>query len=138
MPYPPSPHVAPPTETPGIFDRFQPGVRVEGPILPEPVEVITTIPVGASIKLIAKGLRTNQVHQPFLDAAQVAQLTIGSKDEPFDGDALRFRLGVEAHRLGLAYEYDPYFSLSIACAGLRWDLAAAPSGVDARGGGTSC
>ena len=25
-----------------------------------------------------------------------------------------FRLGIEAHRLGLAYEYDPFFSLSIA------------------------
>ena len=25
-----------------------------------------------------------------------------------------FRLGIEAMRLGLAYEYDPYFSLSIA------------------------
>jgi hypothetical protein len=27
---------------------------------------------------------------------------------------MRFRLGVEALRLALAYEYDPYFSLSIA------------------------
>lgn len=36
------------------------------------------------------------------------------KDAPFDGDATRFRLGIEAHRLGLAYEHDPYFSLSIA------------------------
>ena len=34
--------------------------------------------------------------------------------QPFDGDASKFRLGVEAMRLGLAYEYDPYFSLSIA------------------------
>jgi hypothetical protein len=25
------------------------------------------------------------------------------------------RLGVEAMRLALAYEYDPYFTLSIAC-----------------------
>jgi SNF2 family DNA or RNA helicase len=33
---------------------------------------------------------------------------------PFDGDPQRFRLGVEALRLGLAYEYDPYFALSIA------------------------
>jgi len=32
----------------------------------------------------------------------------------FDGNAQRFRLGVEALRLSLAYEYDPYFSLSIA------------------------
>jgi hypothetical protein len=34
--------------------------------------------------------------------------------ELFDGDPVRFRLGVEAARLGLAYEYDPYFSLSIS------------------------
>src|SRR5690348_6388760 len=102
------------TDSSSLFAQLTPGVRVEGPLLPEPVEVIATIPMGTSVKLVARGLRTNQVHQPLLDAAQLAQLTIASKDEPFDGDALRFRLGVEAHRLGLAYEYDPYFSLSIA------------------------
>ena len=41
-------------------------------------------------------------------------LTISAEQEPFDGDARLFRLGVVAHRLGLAYEYDPFFSLSIA------------------------
>ncbi len=34
--------------------------------------------------------------------------------EPFDGDPHRFRLGIEAMRLQLAFEYEPYFSLSIA------------------------
>lgn len=37
---------------------------VRGPILPEPVQVIVTIPMGDSIKLIGKGLRTGQV-MPF-------------------------------------------------------------------------
>ena len=87
---------------------------VRGPLLPEPVEVITTIPVGESVKLLAKGLRTGQVHDPILSEAQVSQLTISPATEPFDGDPVRFRLGIEAERLGLAYEYDPYFSLSIA------------------------
>ena len=32
----------------------------------------------------------------------------------FDGDPQNFRLGIEVLRLGLAYEYDPYFALSIA------------------------
>jgi superfamily II DNA or RNA helicase len=41
-------------------------------------------------------------------------LTVSADREPFDGDARMFRLGIEAHRLGLAYEYDPFFSLSIA------------------------
>jgi SNF2 family DNA or RNA helicase len=41
-------------------------------------------------------------------------LEASPETEPFDGDPHRFRLGIEAIRLGLAYEYDPYFSLSIA------------------------
>jgi superfamily II DNA or RNA helicase len=96
------------------FADLSPGVVVEGPILPEPVEVLALVPMGASMKVIGKGLRTGQVRDPILDSAQLAQLTITPKDPPFDGDPLHFKLGVEAARLGLAYEYDPYFSLSIA------------------------
>jgi hypothetical protein len=33
------------------FTDLSPGVVVEGPILPEPVEVIAVMPMGASIKL---------------------------------------------------------------------------------------
>jgi len=91
-----------------------PGAVVEGAILPEPVEIITTIPMGTSIKLIGRGLRTGQVRDPILDAKQLAQLVVSPREPLFDGDPVRFRLGIEAQRLGLAYEYDPYFSLSIA------------------------
>ena len=85
-------------------------------MLPEPVQVIVTVPLGASIKLIGNGLRTGQVHEPILSPEQIATLQVShpAGQEPFDGDAARFRLGVEALRLGLAYEYDPYFALSIA------------------------
>jgi len=90
------------------------GVVVEGPMLPEPVEVIATEPLGASVKLIGQGLRTGSVHEPVLDGAALAQLVVTPQEPPFDGEPGRFRLGLEALRLGLAYEYDPYFSLSIA------------------------
>ena len=90
------------------------GAILSGPLFPEPVKVITTIPMGASYQIIAQGLLTNQVHQPILTLAQIALLEASPAREPFDGDARRFRLGVEALRLGLAYEYDPLFSLSIA------------------------
>lgn len=96
------------------FSDLVPGVVVEGPILPEPVEVLTVLPMGASVKMIGRGLRTNQVRDPVLDAEQVAQLSITPKHPPYDGNPLHFKLGIEAARLGLAYEYDPYFSLSIA------------------------
>jgi hypothetical protein len=95
-------------------DALRPGAVVVGPLLPEPVEILAVTPLGASLKLIGRGIKTNQVHSPVLTQAQVADPTISPAREPFDGDATLFRLGIEAQRLGLAYEYDPYFSLSIA------------------------
>jgi len=96
------------------LDQLKPNVVVRGPIFPEPVQVITTSAVGASVKLVGRGLNSNQVHASILSPEQLAQLEATPDREPFDGDPTRFRIGVEAARLGLAYEYDPYFSLSIA------------------------
>jgi SNF2 family DNA or RNA helicase len=93
---------------------LRPGNIVRGPTLPEPVEVLALVPLGDSLKIIGRGLQTGRTHDPVLTPEQLARLTISADQEPFDGDARRFRLGVEAHRLGLAYEYDPFFSLSIA------------------------
>jgi hypothetical protein len=95
------------------IDQLKPNAIVRGPIFPEPVQVIVVIPMGESVKLVGKGLTTGQVHEPILSAEQVASL-ITTPEKAFDGDPQRFRLGVEALRLGLAYEYDPYFALSIA------------------------
>src|SRR5258705_3017266 len=97
-----------------LLDQLKPNIIVRGPIFPEPVQVIVAIPMGTAVKLIGKGLNTNKVHELILNAEQLAQLNSSPEKEPFDGDPLRFRLGVEAYRLGLAYEYDPYFSLSIS------------------------
>ena len=100
-----------------LLDRnpqLQPNSIVRGPFFPEPIQVIVVVPMGDSIKLIGKGLTTGQVHEPVLSAVQIAQLQTSPETEPFDGDPQRFRLGIEALRLALAYEYDPYFSLSIA------------------------
>ncbi|NMC20649.1 MAG: DUF3883 domain-containing protein [Thermogutta sp.] len=92
----------------------KPGSTVKGPIFPEPVQVIVCTPLGSSVKLVGKGLDTGQLHERVLDAAQIAALQVSPDRPPFDGDPVRFRLGIEALRLALAYEYDPYFSLSIA------------------------
>lgn len=97
-----------------LIDQLKPNIIVRGPIFPEPVQIITSIPMGDSVKLIGKGLKSLKVYEPILNAEQLAKLEATPEKEPFDGDAAKFRLGVEALRLGLAYEYDPYFSLSIA------------------------
>ena len=93
---------------------LRPGSIVRGPTLPEPVEVLALVPLGESVKIIGRGLQTGLTHDPVLTPEQLSRLTVSADQEPFDGDARLFRLGVEAHRLGLAYEYDPFFSLSIA------------------------
>ncbi len=82
--------------------------------MPEPMEVLAVTPLGSSLKIIGRGKRTNQARDIVLNGEQLKLVTIAAETEPFDGDASRFRIGVEAYRLGLAYEYDPYFSLSIA------------------------
>src|SRR5690349_13190991 len=93
---------------------LQSGVIVTGPLFPEPVEIIVVTPVGASIRLVGSCVTSRRTYSPVLSAGQLAQLTVSPVSPPFDGDARRFRLGIEAIRLSLAYEYDPYFSLSIA------------------------
>lgn len=95
-------------------DQLKPNVIVRGPVFPEPVKIIVVIQMGDSVKLIGKGLTTGQVYEPILNSDHIARLEATPEQEPFDGDPHHFRLGIEALRLALAYEYDPFFSLSIA------------------------
>ncbi|MGB8510879.1 MAG: SNF2-related protein, partial [Pyrinomonadaceae bacterium] len=94
-------------------EQLKPEVTITGVLFPEPVQVITCAQLGNAVKLIGKGLNSGRVYEPVLTPEQLAQLEIRAADA-FDADAGRFRLGLEALRLGLAYEYDPYFALSIA------------------------
>ncbi|MBK9745781.1 MAG: DUF3883 domain-containing protein [Chloroflexi bacterium] len=96
------------------LEDVKPNLILEGTLFPEPIEVITATPMGRSLKLIGRGTKSNKVYQRILEAAEIAKLTASSPIEPFDGESKLFKLGIEAMRLGLAYEYDPYFSLSIA------------------------
>jgi hypothetical protein len=50
------------------IDQLKPNVVVRGPLFPEPIQVIVTIPMGNAVKLIGKGLTTGQVHEPILSA----------------------------------------------------------------------
>ena len=99
---------------PPSLDDLIPGVTLQGPLLPEPVEVVAATRLDSAVRVIGRGLHTGAFVDRVLDRSHLTALTILSKEPTFDGDGLRFKLGVEAARLGLACEYDPYFSLSIA------------------------
>ncbi len=94
--------------------ELKPGIIVSGPLLPEPLEVLVVTILGDMVKVTGAGQKTGVVHQRVLHPSQLELLNATPEHEPFDGDPARFRLGIEAARLGLAYEYDPYFSLSIS------------------------
>src|SRR5438132_5446331 len=105
--------------------ELKPGTIVRGPVLPEPIEVLVVTPLGDVIKIIGAGQKTGQVHQRVLRLDQLQFLNAAPEREPFDGDPARFRLGVEAARLGLAYEYHPYFSTAISDRPAKRPLSAA-------------
>lgn len=97
-----------------ILDQLKPNVIVSGPMFAERIQLIEVRPIGnGSVRLRGEGLRTGQVHRPILTLDQLGDLTVEAIGS-FDGDSKRFLLGIEAMRLGLAYEYDRYFSLSVA------------------------
>ena len=96
------------------IDELKVNAVVRGGIFPEPVKILVVQPLGDSVKVIGQGMQSGKVHEPVLNAQQIAALQANPETEPFDGKPLHFRLGIEAMRLALAYEYDPYFALSIA------------------------
>lgn len=87
---------------------------ITGPMFAEAVEIRMANPMGDSVQIFGKGLSTGKFYDPILPPEQIALLEISPDAIPYDGDAKKFRLGIEALRLGMAYEYDPYFALSIA------------------------
>jgi len=97
-----------------IKENLKPNAVVKGPLFQEDIKVVAVIPMGDVIKLIGKGLKTGMFYEPVLNDDQLSKLEVMPEKEPFDGSPFNFRLGIEALRLKLAYEYDPYFSLSIA------------------------
>lgn len=95
-------------------EQLQPGRILRGPVFPEPVQVLVVTPVGHSMRLVAQGTNSSKAYSVVLTPENLALLEANPEVEPFDGGSHRFRLGIEAMRLQLAFEYDPYFSLSIA------------------------
>jgi len=60
------------------------------------------------------GMRSERFRKVTLNAADVDKLTILDTVFNYGGDARLLRLGLQAYALGIAYEFDPYFALSIS------------------------
>jgi superfamily II DNA or RNA helicase len=60
------------------------------------------------------GTRSDRFRRVTLSESDLSQLEILDSEGQFTGDARLFRLGLQAYSLEIAYEFDPYFGLSIS------------------------
>ena len=96
------------------LEDFKEGISVDGPVFGQPAQIIKTTLAGKTATVFYRGLRDEQFHERTLTEEQAKLCKHLDGDGSFGGNPKKFRLGIEAMRLGLAYEYDPYFALSIA------------------------
>jgi superfamily II DNA or RNA helicase len=86
-----------------------------GSLFNEPMRVETVQPNGRASWIVGLvGLQSERFRKVTLTAADLASLTILHPQHSFDGDGRLLRLGLQAYALGIAYEFDPYFGLSIS------------------------
>ena len=91
------------------------GQTLTGPVFPEPVRVETVRPSGPGAwEAGVVELRSERFRRVTLTAADLETLTAADDARAWDGDGRRLRLGVQAHVLGIAWEFDPYFGLSVS------------------------
>ncbi|MGZ3627272.1 MAG: hypothetical protein ACXVDN_06320 [Ktedonobacteraceae bacterium] len=95
-------------------DQLKPNAIVRGPLFHEPIQIIIPVSKGISVKLFSKSLTTGHTYNSVLTPEQIATLEVSPNIVPFDRNARKFCLGVEALRFALTYEYDSCVALSIA------------------------
>ena len=94
---------------------IQEGQILTGPLFAEPMRVETVRPNGTDAWLAGLvGLRSEQFRRVTLTSGDISNLTIADNALSYDGDGRLLRLGLQAYTLGIAYEFDPYFGLSIS------------------------
>ena len=86
-----------------------------GLLFNEPMRVETVAETGpGSWTLGLVGTRSERFRKVSLGTAELAGRTVLDSGFRHNGDGGLLRLGLQAHALGIAWEFDPYFGLSVA------------------------
>jgi superfamily II DNA or RNA helicase len=92
-----------------------PGQILTGSLFSEPMRVETVQANGPASWVVGLvGTQSERFRKVTLTAADLDRLTVLDAEHSFDGDGRLLRLGLQAYALGIAYEFDPYFGLSIS------------------------
>lgn len=96
-------------------NRLREGQILSGSLFSEPMRVETVRPNGVGAWLAGLvGTRTERFRSVTLTDKDLEQLAILEQQATYQGDGQLLRLGLQAYSLGIAYEFDPYFGLSIS------------------------
>jgi hypothetical protein len=60
------------------------------------------------------GTQSERFRSVTLTEAEIASLKLLNRVGAYNGDGTLLRLGLQAYSFGIAYEFDPYFALSIS------------------------
>ena len=91
------------------------GQILSGPLFDEPMRIETVRRENENIWVLGLvGLTSSRYRKVHLPDSDLASLTILDSIFTYDGDGKLLRLGLQAYSLGIAYEFDPYFGLSIS------------------------
>lgn len=94
---------------------FTEGQILIGPLFDEPMRVETVRGGGDGIWTVGLvGIKSERFRKVSLTARDLEQISILNTKLTYDGDGRLLRLGLQAYALGIAYEFDPYFGLSIS------------------------
>ena len=91
------------------------GQVLTGPLFSEPMRVETVRSNGPDVWVAGLvGQQSEQFRRVTLTSDDISSLTIADAALSYDGDGRLLRIGLHAYLLGIAYEFDPYFGLSIS------------------------
>jgi superfamily II DNA or RNA helicase len=100
-----------------ILNQLTEGTILEGPHWTEPVKVLMAKARGSRIEVQAVGTHTKRLWTKLLkpeEFVDTIQVTSAGELAALDGNPTHFRLAAEAHRIRLAFQYDPHFAVSVS------------------------
>ena len=91
------------------------GQVLTGHLFNEPMRVETVQANGSASWVVGLvGASSERFRKVTLSTDDLQRLTALEPQHSFKGDGRLLRLGLQAYALGIAYEFDPYFGLSIS------------------------
>jgi hypothetical protein len=93
------------------------GAILKGPYWQEPVRALSAKVRANRLEVHAIGINTRQHFAkliPIADFEKLVEILPPCERADLCGNPVHFKLAAEAHRIRLAYQYDPHFAISVS------------------------